>query len=98
LRQFKKENNDEIIIKLKELIAIKEDEYDKIQFSLFAKDMQQYKNFKLHMPRQSNWNNMNKIIRIMKKIWFLLFLLCLVLLKKQVLKFLKSGSEILKKF
>ena len=54
MRQFKKENNDEIIIKLKELIAIKEDEYDKIQFSLFAKDMQQYKNFKLHMPRQSN--------------------------------------------
>jgi len=54
LRQFKKENNDEMIVKLKELIAIKEDEYDKIQFSLFAKDMQQYKNFKLYMPRQSN--------------------------------------------
>jgi|1048.fasta_scaffold70530_2 hypothetical protein len=53
IRYFKNENNLDMIIKNKILIKAKKDEIDKIQFSLFAKDMEQFNGITLHMPRQA---------------------------------------------
>jgi hypothetical protein len=52
LRFFKNENNLDMIIKNKILIKAKKDEIDKIQFSLFAKDMETLSGITLHAPRQ----------------------------------------------
>ena len=41
-----------MIIKNKILIKAKKDEIDKIQFSLFAKDMETLSGITLHAPRQ----------------------------------------------
>jgi hypothetical protein len=53
LKFFKNENNLDMITKNKILIKAKKDEIDKIQFSLFAKDMEQFSGVTLHAPRQA---------------------------------------------
>jgi hypothetical protein len=52
LRVFKKEKNEAMVIEYKKLIADKDTELERIQFSLFAADMKQMEHITLHMPRQ----------------------------------------------
>jgi hypothetical protein len=52
-RDFKNENNFEMIAKNRILIKAKKDEIDKIQFSLFKKDCRkQFPNYTLHAPQR----------------------------------------------
>jgi hypothetical protein len=53
-KSLKNENNNDMIVKIKEMIKTKEDEFDAIQFSLFAKDMENNKHITLHKPRQTS--------------------------------------------
>jgi hypothetical protein len=52
LRVFKKEKNEAMVVEYKKLIADKDTELERIQFSLFAADMKQMEHITLHMPRQ----------------------------------------------
>lgn len=54
LREIKKvEGNEEKVVEYKALIATKQAEFDKIQFSLFAEDMKSVGGITLHAPRQA---------------------------------------------
>jgi transposase-like protein len=53
IKFFKNENNLDMIIKNKILVKAKKDEIDKIQLSLFSKDMKQFSSITLHAPRQA---------------------------------------------
>jgi hypothetical protein len=54
LKVFKKNNNHQMVKEYKELIAIKEEECEKIQNALFAEDMKKsFPNCTYHAPRQA---------------------------------------------